>query len=154
MARFYGKASAKVDDKGRIVFPAAFRAALERSGESGTTLIIKKSVHGACLDLYSLDEWVKRSDRIAEGLDTELNPSHAAFWEKYNEDVYEIVLDGKLGRINIPEDLLKAAGIRKEVTFAGVGHKIELWDKERRESALLDDETFKRIAAELSSHQR
>ena len=154
MARFYGKSSAKVDDKGRIVFPAAFRAALERSGESGATLIIKKSVHGSCLDLYSLEEWIKRSDRVAEGLDTELNPEHAAFWEKFNDDVYEIVLDGKLGRLNIPENLLKAAGISKEVTFAGVGYKIELWDKERREAALSDDALFRKTAAELSTRQR
>ena len=91
---------------------------------------------------------------MAEGLDTELNPEHAAFWEKFNDDVYEIVLDGKLGRLNIPENLLKAAGISKEVTFAGVGYKIELWDKERREAALSDDALFRKTAAELSSRQR
>ncbi len=153
MVRFYGKTNGKIDDKGRVVFPAIFRDAMSRSGETDTTLIIKKSVHGACLDLFTLGEWVKRSDKVMESLDTELNPEHAAFWSKYNDEVYQVVPDGKLGRINIPEELLKATGITKEVVFAGVGYKIEIWDKERRESSLIPEDQFRKTAAELSHNK-
>lgn len=154
MVRFYGKTSGKLDDKGRVVFPAVFRDAMTRSGESDTTLIIKKSVHGNCLDLYTLDEWVKRSDKVMEALDTELNPEHAAFWSKFNDEVYQVVPDGKLGRINIPEALLKATGLTKEVVFAGVGYKIEIWDRERREASLISESDFKKTAAGLSEKKQ
>ncbi len=154
MVRFYGKTGGKLDDKGRVVFPAVFRDAMTRSGESDTTLIIKKSVHGNCLDLYTLDEWVKRSDKVMEALDTELNPEHAAFWSKFNDEVYQVVPDGKLGRINIPEVLLKATGLTKEVVFAGVGYKIEIWDRERREASLISESDFKKTAAGLSEKKQ
>ena len=150
MVRFYGKASAKVDDKGRVVFPAIFRDAMARAGESDTTLVIKPSVHNGCLDLYTLEEWARRSDRELELLDPELNPDHAAFWSKFNENVFYVVPDGRLGRLNIPSELLDKTGITKDVVFAGVGYKIELWARERRDSALLSDEAFQRTATRLS----
>lgn len=150
MVRFYGKTTGKVDDKGRIVLPAIFRELMAKSGESDTTMIIKKSIHGTCLDLYTLDEWARRSDKMMDALDTELNPEHAAFWSKYNDDLHYVVPDGKLGRLNIPSELLEQVGITKEVVFAGVGYKIEIWAKERRASGLISDEAFKQTAVRLS----
>ena len=150
MVRFYGKTIGKVDDKGRLVFPAVFRDAMARAGETDMTLIIKKSVHGECLDLFSLKEWETRSDKVMDSLDTELDPDHAAFWSKYNDEVYSVVPDGKLCRINVPEELLRAAGITREVIFAGVGYKIEIWDKDKRESYLISQEQFRQTAKEIS----
>ena len=150
MVRFYGKTGAKVDDKGRVVFPAIFRDALVRAGESDTTLVIKKSVHGQCLDLYALSEWAERSDKILEELDPELNPEHAAFWSKFNDDVFYVVPDAKLGRLNIPSELLEQAGITKEAVFAGVGYKIEIWAREKREAGIISDKDFQETAIRLS----
>ena len=114
------------------------------------TLVVKKSVQGTCLNLFTLEEWVRRSDKVLEGLDTELNSEHAAFWSTYNDGVYTVVPDGKLGRLNIPSELLSKVGITKEVVFAGVGHKIEIWSKERRDAALMTDEVFQETAARLA----
>ena len=150
MVRFYGKASVKVDDKGRLVFPAIFRDALARGGESDMTLVIKPAVHGACLDLFTLEEWARRSDKMLEDLETELNPDHASFWRKFNDNVFCVVPDGKLGRLNIPSELLEKTGITKEAVFAGNGYKIEIWAKDRWESGLISDEEFKLTAARLS----
>ena len=44
MVRFRGNALGKVDDKGRIVFPAVFRDVFARAGEEDMTLVFKKSV--------------------------------------------------------------------------------------------------------------
>ena len=151
MVRFFGKASGKVDDKGRIVFPAIYRDAMAREGEEDMTLVIKKSVHGDCLNLFTRAEWERRSDKVLEGLDPELNPEHAAFWSRFNAGVYYVVPDGKLSRLNIPSELLEKVGITKEVVFAGVGYKIELWSKERREAFLMSDDQFKETAARLSA---
>ena len=150
MVKFFGKTNGKVDDKGRIVLPAIYRDAMSRSGEQDPTMVIKKSVQGDCLNLYTLEEWSLRSDKVLEGLDPELNPEHARFWSKFNDDVFYVVPDGKLARLNIPSELLSQTGITKEVVFAGVGYKIEIWAKERRETVLMTDETFQSTAARLS----
>ena len=141
MTRFFGKTSGKVDDKGRIVFPAVYRDAMVRGGESDMTLIIKKSVQGTCLNLFTLEEWTRRSDKVLDGLDTELNS---------DDGVFAVVPDGKLGRLNIPSELLEQVGITKEVEFAGVGYKIEIWAKEKRAAGILPDDVFQATAARLS----
>ena len=150
MVRFFGKTAGKVDDKGRIVLPAIYRDAMFRGGESDMTMVIKKSVQGDCLNLYTLEEWSNRSDKVLESLDPELNPEHAAFWSKFNDGVFYVVPDGKLARLNIPAELLKETGITKEVVFAGVGYKIEIWAKEKREAVLMTDGQFQSTAARLS----
>ena len=150
MVKFFGKTVGKVDDKGRVVFPAIYRDEFARAGEEDMTLIVKKSVQGDCLNLFTRAAWEQMSDNVLDGLDPELNPDHAAFWSKYNDGVYSVVPDGKLGRLNIPSELLEQTGITKEVVFAGVGYKIEIWPKESRETTLMSDDQFKESAARLS----
>ena len=150
MVKFFGKTVGKVDDKGRLVFPAIYRDEFARAGEEDMTLIVKKSVQGNCLNLFTRAAWEQMSDNVLDGLDPELNPDHAAFWSKYNDGVYSVVPDGKLGRLNIPSELLEQTGITKEVVFAGVGYKIEIWPKESRETTLMSDDQFKESAARLS----
>jgi MraZ protein len=151
MFKFQGKVTGKVDDKGRIVLPAAFRDIFARAGETDMTMVVKRSVQGNCLDLFPYQEWARQSDKVLEGLDIELNSSHAAFWRKYNDGVHYVVPDGKLSRLNIPSELLGEVGITREVVFAGVGNKIEIWDKARREATLMSDEEFQETAARLAA---
>ena len=151
MIKFRGDIPGKVDDKGRVVLPAVFRDEFVRAGEQDMTMVFKRNVHGTCLNLFTRAEWDKECDRVLEGIDPELNPEHAAFWSKFNAGVYYVVPDGKLSRLNIPSELLEKVGITKEVVFAGVGYKIEIWDKERREAFLMPDDQFKETAARLST---
>lgn len=153
MVRFFGKANGKVDDKGRLVFPAIFRDAMVRDGAADMALVVKKNVQQKCLDLFPYEEWVRRSDLVLEGLDPELNTEDAVFWTKYNDGVFSIAPDGKLGRLNIPSELLGSAGITKEVVFSGVGYKLEIWDAELYKSTLLSDQDFKETASKLSARK-
>jgi MraZ protein len=151
MVRFFGKATGKVDDKGRVVLPAIFRDAMVRGGSEEMTLIIKKNVQQRCLDVFAYEEWVNRSDKVLEGIDPELNTEDADFWTKYNDGVFTLVPDGKLGRLNIPSELLESAGITKEVVFGGVGYKLQIWDPEAMKEELLSDKQFKETASRLSA---
>lgn len=153
MVRFFGKANGKVDDKGRIVFPAIFRDAMVRGGSEDMTLVVKKNVQQQCLDLFPYDEWVRRSELVLEKTDPELSTEDALFWTKYNDGVFTIVPDGKLGRLNIPSELLESAGITKEVVFGGVGYKLQIWDAQVHKANLLSDEMFKDAATRLSQRK-
>ena len=151
MVRFYGTACGKVDDKGRIVLPATFRDALVRGGSPNMTLIVKKNVQQCCIDLFAAEEWEHRSEKVLDGIDPELNTEDADFWTKYNDGVYTLVLDEKLGRLSMPSELLACAGITKEVVFGGVGYKLQIWNPETRKAGLLTDEKFKETASRLSA---
>lgn len=153
MVRFYGTANGKVDDKGRIVLPAAFRDAMVRGGAENMTLIVKMNVQQCCIDLFPAEEWERRSEKVLDNIDPELNAGDAMFWTKYNDGVSTLVPDGKLGRLSIPSELLASAGITKEVVFGGVGYKLQIWNPETRKASLLSEEEFKQTALRLSERK-
>ena len=152
MVSFIGNSTAKVDDKGRVVFPVVFKAALE---EADMRLVVRKDIYADCLEIYAYAEWEQQAAAIRGSLDIVFNREHAAFWRKYMSGCAVVEPDAKLGRISIPKELLESIGVIKEVIFAGVGYKIELWAKERREAGLISDEKYEQTAVELSSlHKR
>ena len=54
MASFIGQYEAKVDDKGRLVFPAAFKALLPEV--ELPRLVSKKNILEDCLEMYTREE--------------------------------------------------------------------------------------------------
>jgi MraZ protein len=149
MVNFLGNVTSKVDDKGRIVFPAVFKNAMLASGKTDMRLLIKKGLYDRCLEVYTFDAWERQSEEIRSRLNP-LNRSHAALWRKYTDGCVEVTPDERLGRISIPRKLLEEIGVTKDVEFAGMGYKIEIWDPSERKQALLSNEEFEAIANQLS----
>lgn len=147
MVTFIGEYTSKIDDKGRIVFPAPLKNALPPG--SDMRFVIKKSLYSDCLDMYTHDEWEAQSGRVKEALDF-FNPDHVEFWRQYMRDRDVVEPDTRLGRISISHNLLDAIGIGKEVVFFGVDFKIEIWAKEKFEAAKLSNQDFIAIAKSLS----
>ncbi len=147
MVTFIGTYRSKVDDKGRIVFPAPFKGALPPG--SDMRFVIKKSLYSDCLDMYSYEEWEKEYDKIRESLDF-FNPRHVLFWREYMRDCVVVEPDPKLGRISIPGYLLDAIGVQKEDAFLGINFKIEIWAGEKFADARVSREDYVAIAQSLS----
>lgn len=147
MVTFYGKYPAKVDDKGRLVFPAAIRRDLPSGADM--RFVIKKSIYDPCLEMYTFEEWTSQTARICEGLDF-FNPDHVTFWREYMRDVDIVEPDAKLGRISINRELLDAIGVTKEVVFFGVGFKLEVWAKDAFEQSRIPSKDYISIAKSLS----
>ena len=148
MASFIGQYEAKVDDKGRLVFPAAFKALLPE-GEL-PRLGIKKNIFEECLEMYTGKEWERQSEELKSKLNF-LNKDHAAFWRKYMRDCAEVILDARIGRFAVPRNLLEKIGVTKEVVFSGNDYKIELWAKEKFADSEISDEVYLKIAGALSN---
>ena len=148
MASFIGQYEAKVDDKGRLVFPAAFKALLPE-GEL-PRLVIKKNIFEDCLEMYTGKEWERQSEELKSKLNF-LNKDHAAFWRKYMQDCAEVILDTRIGRFAVPRNLLEKIGVTKEVVFSGNDYKIELWAKEKFADSEISDEVYLKIAGALSN---
>ena len=147
MVTFYGKYPARIDDKGRLVLPAAVRRDMPAGGDM--RFVIKKSIYDNCLEMYTFDEWTRQTEKIKENLDF-FNPDHVIFWREYMRDVDIVEPDSKLGRISISRELLDAIGITKEVVFFGVGFKMEVWAREAFEQSRISNESFISIARSLS----
>ena len=150
MAGFIGEYTVKVDDKGRLVIPSAFKAAVP-AGES-LKFVVKKDIFADCLEMYTFSEWERQSLEVKSRLDF-FKRKHALFWREYMRNCAMVEPDAKIGRISIPKKMLEAIGANREVVFAGNDFKIEIWAKERYEQSGLSEEEFISIAESLPENR-
>ena len=148
MIKFIGEYNAKVDDKGRLIFPAAFKGIMPADGDM--RFVIRKDTFTDCLEMYTYSEWERQSELVKSKLNIAFNEKHAKFWRAYMNNRAVVEPDAKLGRISIPKKLLELIGVTKEVIFSGNDYKIEIWAKEKFESSVISNEEFINIAGSLS----
>ena len=147
MNTFIGEYTVKIDDKGRMVFPSAFKSLMPADGDM--RFVIKKDIFEDCLEMYTFEEWERQSSEVKSRLNF-FNRDHAMFWREYMRDRAIVEPDGKVGRISVPKKLLEAIGVNKEVVFSGNGYKIEIWAREKFEEARISNEQYISLAGMLS----
>jgi MraZ protein len=145
VSNIIGTYECKVDVKGRLMFPSAFKGQLGLAVGNG--FVIKRSIFQKCLELYPMTEWNSESERI-----NKLNrfvKKNVDFIRKFMAGVKAIELDNT-GRLLIPKDLITYAEIKKEIVVASVGNKIEIWDKAEYERVVdYDPDEFADLAEEV-----
>lgn len=146
MIKFIGEHTAKIDDKGRVVFPSSLKSML--LPENDQRFIIKKDLFFNCLEMYTYQEWIRESEEVKSRLNF-FNKEHALFWREFMRDRALVEPDQKLGRISIPKRLLEQIGVDKEVLFAGNDHKIEIWAKENYTREQLPSTDYSELAQKL-----
>ncbi len=150
MAKFIGEYTVKIDDKGRLVFPSAFKNVMSDGEEM--KFVIKKDIFADCLEMYTYAEWEKQSEDVKSRLNF-FNRKHALFWREYMRDRAVVEPDSKIGRISIPKKLLEAIGVNKEVVFAGSDFKIEIWAREKYSETVISGEEFIALAETLPENR-
>lgn len=133
MDRFVSNFTNKLDAKGRVSIPASFRAVLARDGFEG--LYIHPS-----LDLPTLDCGGHSLLREIEAMIAPLSPygsDRDAIAMTLLGESEILKVDGE-GRIGLTDSLKHHAGIGGEVTFAGTGHKFQIWEPGRFRARLLE----------------
>ncbi|CAM9098312.1 division/cell wall cluster transcriptional repressor MraZ [Mycoplasma marinum] len=116
----FGHFHRSLDDKKRIVLPAKFRKEL---GD----VVFATFGPDRILELRSADEFEKMREKLMSN--NMLNKNLRKFVRTIFGNTIELKVD-KLGRINLPDHFILKATISKEVSFVGVGNKVELWDKQ------------------------
>ena len=147
MNTFIGEYTVKIDDKGRMVFPSAFKSLMPADGDM--RFVIKKDIFEDCLEMYTFEEWEHQSSAVKSRLNF-FNRDHAMFWREYMRDRAIVEHDGKVGRISVPKKLLEAIGVNKEVVFSGNDYKIEIWAREKFEAARISNDQYISLAGMLS----
>jgi MraZ protein len=129
-----GNYTARVDLKGRLKIPTAFRRYIE---EKYTTLeFYVTSLTGECARLYPLTEWESIEQRLA--LLPTMESARRKFLDRTNYYGQQTALDGQ-GRVLIHPLLRKSAGIVGDVAVLGYLTHLEVWELERFERRLLSD---------------
>ncbi len=136
--RFLGNIEGKVDSKGRVFLPSAFRKALACG--DGDAMVLRKDVFQDCLVLYPEAVWNEQMDSLRLRLNR-WNKAHQQVFRQYVSEVEAVALDSS-GRILIPKRYLKLAAIDQSVKFIGMGDTIELWAAEKAAKPFMNPDEF------------
>ena len=117
---FLGTYEPKLDDKGRVILPARFREDME-----GGIVLTRGQEH--CIYAFPAQEFEKMTVELRR----------APLSSKQARDYVRVLLSGaykevpdKQGRITLPPDLRKYAGLDRELTVIGAGSRAEIWNSQ------------------------
>lgn len=111
---FRGEHHYSLDDKGRIVLPPKFRAAL------GNRVVVTRGLD-ECVAVYSPQEWTKNEKKLRG-----LSVSRRDFVRFVLASAEDIELD-RQGRMTVPAHLREYAKIDRDAVVVGVGSRLEIW---------------------------
>ena len=131
MRRFRGEAENKVDNKGRVSIPAAFRRILEEgdpdwsSGLNPNLVIVYGRRNRKCLEGYSIGS-IEIVDNLVSNL-PRYSKEREILERLLNSQSLYIQLDEN-GRIILPLKLRKLVEIQTTAVFVGMGEKFQIWN--------------------------
>ena len=115
---FIGEYEHTLDEKKRVSLPKAFRTGL------GKKMVMTRGLDN-CLFVYPRGSWEKVAAKLQE----------LSFAQADTRGFNRFILSGaaevevdSAGRILIPDHQKEFAGLKREVVFAGVSDRVEIWD--------------------------
>ncbi len=126
---FRGRHDHTIDVKGRVSIPAGFRMEIQRRSEKPPVITNDKD----CLALYPYEDWVAFEERLVKA--SQLQPEVQAVTRFFVSNAEDAPIDSQ-GRILIPKHLRNHASLERQVTVAGMGSRIEIWDTHALEQEL------------------
>lgn len=118
---FLGRFAHNLDTKGRLAIPAKFRGALAQG------LVVTRGID-PCLTVYPMAYWQELAARVSALSITDTNARQ--FQRMFFAEAMDGELDGQ-GRVILPPELRRFAGIEREATVIGMNTHIEIWDPTR-----------------------
>ena len=128
-----GNYAAKIDDKGRLKIPNAFRALIEKS--HGAELFVT-SLTGESVRVYPMPVWLALEEKLARTPST--LPARMKFLDRVNYFGQAAEIDAQ-GRVVIHQRLRESAGMAGEVDVFGLYDRLEIWNHERFVAKLQGD---------------
>ena len=149
MLNLIGTYECKIDAKGRLMLPQAFKKQLASVLQDG--FVLKRAVFQKCLELYPMAEWNALSQKVNKL--NRFNKKNDEFIRRFNAGVKLVDIDSS-GRILISKDLHAFAQTKKEIVVNAAINVLEIWDKELYEKAI-DEATldFADLAEEVMGDQ-
>jgi MraZ protein len=135
---FVGTFEHSLDDKGRVVLPATFRAQLVDKGFL--------SQLDRCLGLWTEEGFAEVAQTLTERIREGLAPQEAL--RAFAANAHEVRPNGQ-GRITIPQRLRDFARLERDSVVIGAINRIEIWDASRwdDQSGIADDSLIQAVTA-------
>lgn len=133
-----------VDEKRRVQVPAKWRPS--ESGTEFTLIYWPKSKEGPCLRVLPPKEMAQ----LMESIDAMPNsdPNKTVLKRFIGSESVQVTLD-KAGRICLPEEMARTAGIEDEAMLVGLLDRFEIWDPKRFEKVKASDAVMAQEAFKL-----
>ena len=139
-----GNFSARIDEKGRLKIPAAFRSLIEET--HGNSLFVT-SLTGESVLVYPMPVWVAIEDKLARVPST--NPARMRFLDRVNFFGQPAEFD-RQGRVSVHPRLRESAGMAGVVAVIGQQDHLAVWNNERFVKRLEHDPFTEEDAHNLS----
>ena len=123
MATFIGDYACKVDVKGRIILPIAFKKQMPADAQDH--FVVRKDIFENCLVLYSIEDWNRQLNKIRKRINP-YNREHNMFLRNFFKGTAELSLDNN-NRLLVPKRLMDLIGAERDVVLAGQDGRIEIW---------------------------
>jgi MraZ protein len=123
MATFIGDYTCKVDVKGRIILPAAFKKQMPAGAQDH--FVVRKDIFENCLVLFAIEDWNRQLAKIRKKLNP-FNREQNMFLRNFFKGTAELSLDNN-NRILVPKKLMDLIGADRDVVLAGQDGRIEIW---------------------------
>lgn len=120
-----GNYSAKIDDKGRLKIPNAFKALVEE--QHGHALFVT-SVTGESVRIYPMPVWLGVEERLRRMPST--HPARLKFLDRVNYFGQLGEFDAQ-GRVSLPARLRASAGMTGDVDVLGQVDYLDVWNHDR-----------------------
>jgi MraZ protein len=127
---FRGNHPAKVDDKGRLKLPAAFKQLLDAQN---VTQFYITSTDGKSAEIWALPEWEKREAQLAEF--STLDDAVDTYLDLTSYYGQQVEMDSQ-SRVLLPQILRGTAKLDAEVTVFGKLNYLEVRNREMFEQGL------------------
>ncbi|QOJ14979.1 MAG: hypothetical protein HRU75_10125 [Planctomycetia bacterium] len=122
---FVGSHELTIDAKNRVSIPFSVRSKMNTDADGRGFYVVPGRRPGTlAIHPEKPFEAARKALPAADSLSAE-----AYEWRQWESAVAAFVDPDAQGRILIPDRLLRKAGIRGEVTLAGVGSHLELWNR-------------------------
>ena len=120
-----GNHTARIDDKGRLKIPNAFRSLIE--AQHGSEVFVT-SLSGEYVRVYPMPVWMALEEKLARVPST--HPARLKYFDRVNYFGQAAEIDGQ-GRVIIHARLREAAGMSGDVDVFGQYDYLDIWNHER-----------------------
>ena len=124
--RFISTVEGTLDGKGRVCIPASWRKILDAQDTGG--VYICPNLEGGSLDGFGQALMDAECERL-DAMDPLLSALHDDLATHITAESMLLPVD-VTGRIRLPDEFIKAAGLTEKVVFVGLGRKFQIWDAE------------------------
>ena len=145
MATFIGDYECKLDTKGRVILPMAFKKQMPASSQDH--FVVRKDIFENCLVLYSIEDWNRQLDKFRRKINA-YNREHNMFIRNFFKGTAEISLDNN-NRLLVPKRLMDLIGADRDVVLAGQDGRIEIWASNVYDKIDMTADDFANLAEKL-----